>query len=228
MGIDVVADLPVGERLQDQPMYPMAWTLEADARVDPALGSIALWTKSEESTHDELDLQLTAFFQPDLDHFGAPIRTFRVWASVVLPRSFGAVRIKNRDPHVTPMIDYHLLTDPADRRRLREVIKLARRIVQTEPLAAWIDLELSPGSLVQTDAELDAAIDAGVGTYYHGSSTAPMGEDDPGSVVDSLGRVHGVDGLRVADASIFPEAISPPSNLTVLMVAERIAMAMQN
>jgi choline dehydrogenase len=228
LGIDVVADLPVGEHLQDQPMYPMAWTLKADAQVDPALGSIALWTKSAEATHDELDLQLTAFFQPDLDHFGMPIRTFRVWASVVLPRSVGAVRLKDRDPHVTPSIDYHLLTDPADRRRLREIIKLARRIVQTEPIAAWIDFELSPGSLVQTDADLDAAIDAGVGTYYHGTSTAPMGEHDSASVVGTTGRVHGLDGLRVADASIFPEAISPPTNLTVLMVAERIALAMQS
>jgi choline dehydrogenase len=227
LGIDIVADLPVGEHLQDQPMYPMAWTLKADARVDPALGSIALWTMSTEAAHDELDLQLTAFFQPDFDHFGAPIRTFRVWASVVLPRSVGAVRLKNRDPRITPSIDYHLLTDPADRRRLREIIKLARRIVKTEPLAAWIDFELSPGSLVQTDAEFDAAIDAGVGTYYHGSSTAPMGEHDPGSVVDTTGRVHGLERLRVADASIFPEAISPPTNLTVLMVAERIALAMQ-
>jgi choline dehydrogenase len=215
LGIDVVADLPVGEHLQDQPMFPMAWTLTAEAQVDPSLGSIALWTKSAEATHDELDLQLTAFFQPDVDHFGAPIRTFRVWASVVLPRSVGAVRLKNRDPHVTPSIDYHLLTDPADRR-------------QTEPLAPWIDFELSPGALVQTDADLDAAIDAGVGTYYHGSSTAPMGEHDPESVVDTAGRVHGLDGLRVADASIFPEAISPPTNLTVLMVAERIALAMQS
>jgi choline dehydrogenase len=227
LGIDVVADLPVGEHLQDQPMFPMAWTLMPDAQVDPALGSVALWTKSAESTHDDLDLQLTAFFQPDFDHFGMPIRTFRVWASVVLPRSFGAVRLKSRDPRVTPSIDYHLLTDPSDRRRLKEIITLARRIVHTEPLAALIDFELSPGSLVRSDADLDAAIDAGVGTYYHGSSTAPMGEHDPASVVGTAGQVHGLDGLRIADASIFPESISPPTNLTVLMVAERIALAMQ-
>lgn len=227
-GIDVVIDLPVGEHLQDQPMYPMSWALKAEAHVDPALGSIALWTKSAEAANDELDLQLTAFFQPDFDHFGALIRTFRVWASVVLPRSVGAVRLKSRDPHVTPVIDYHLLTEPADRRRLREIIKLARRIVQTEPLSAWIDRELVPGSPSQSDAELDAVIDAGVGTYYHGTSSAPMGENDPAAVVDTDGRVHGLTGLRVADASIFPEAISPPTNLTVLMVAERIALAMQN
>lgn len=227
LGIDVIADLPVGEHMQDQPMFPMAWTLQPEAQVDPALGSIAVWTKSDGAAHNELDLQLTAFYQPDFDHSGNMIRTFRVWASVVLPRSVGAVRLKNRDPHVTPVIDYHLLTEPADRRRLREIIKLARQIVHTDPLAAWIDVEMSPGAQVQSDADLDAAIDAGVGTYYHGCASAPMGENDPAAVVDSTGRVHGLHGLRVADASIFPEAISPPTNLTVLMVAERIAVAMQ-
>ena len=64
-------------------------------------------------------------------------------------------------------------------------------------------------------------------TFYHGTSTVPMGgEDDPAAVVDAQGRVRGIEGLRVVDASIFPEAISVPTNLTTIMVAERIARMM--
>ena len=73
-----------------------------------------------------------------------------------------------------------------------------------------------------SEDDLDAAIDAGVDVYYHATSTAPMGADSA-AVADTNGCVLGVQGLRVADASAFPEVVSPPVNLTILMVAERIA-----
>lgn len=122
-----------------------------------------------------------------------------------------------------PWIDYHLLTDPSDRKRQREIIRIARRISETEPLASWVDQELAPGASVQSDEELDAAINASGGIYYHAASTAPMGTDPSSSVVDTKGRVFGITGLVIADASAFPEMISPPVNLTVLMLAERLA-----
>ena len=226
-GIEVTTDLPVGERLQDQPLYVLTYLLKPDAGAQPPDGSAVLWTSSSEAQDDELDLQLSVSVQPDLDMDGAPVRTLRIWASVVTPRSIGTVRLKSRDPHVKPRIDYGLLGDPADKRRLRELVKLARRIMSREPISRLVDRELSPGPSTQADDELDASILASLMTFYHGVGTAPMGRpNDPAAVVDAEGRVHGVHGLRVVDASIFPEAISVPVNLTTLMVAERIARLM--
>ncbi len=232
LGIEVVAALPVGEHLQDQPMVTLLFAVKPEAGSVPPDGSAALWTHSastgaSESGADELDLQMSVSVQHDLDSRGEPVRLLRIWAAVVLPRSVGSVRLKSRDPLVTPRIDYNLLADADDRRRLVEIIQMARKVVQTEPLAGLIERELFPGADVQTDAQLEAAINASSLTFYHGTSTAPMGgDDDPAAVVDGVGRVRGVKGLRVADASIFPEAISTPTNLTTLMVAERIAAAM--
>lgn len=227
-GIAVVADLPVGERLQDQPTYPLVYALKPDAGAEPPDGSALLWTSSSGAVDGELDLQLNATVQPDLDPHGTRVRTVRVWASVVTPRSTGTLRLKSPDPLVTPRIDYNLLSDPSDKRRLREAVELARRIMEREPVASLVERELSPGPGVGDGAALDASIEAGLITFYHGTSTAPMGGDgDPASVVDAEGRVRGVEGLRAADASVCPEVVSAPTNLTTIMVAERIAGMMR-
>lgn len=227
LGIDLVADLPVGEHLQEQPMYSLGYTLKPTTGATPPGGSGVLWIQSTEAAAnhlDELDLQLSVSVQPDLNQRGEKIRMLRIWAAVVLPRSTGTVRLKSRDPRVTPRIQYNLLSDPSDRRRLMELLKLTRNLAATDPLASAIDQEVLPGPSVQTDEQLEAALDAGLMTFYHGTSTAPMGgENDPAAVVDEAGRVRTIEGLRVIDASIFPQAVSTPINLTVLMVADRIA-----
>lgn len=205
-------------------MYSLGYTLQPSAGATPAGGSGLLWIRSAEAADDELDLQLSASVQPDLDHRGETMRVLRIWAAVVLPRSFGTVRLKSRNPQVTPRIEYNLLSDPSDRRRLLELVKVVRSLANTEPLSSLINREILPGPNVQTDAELEAALCAGLMTFYHGTATAPMGgENDLAAVVDEVGRVRKTEGLRVVDASIFPEAISTPINLTTIMVAERIA-----
>ena len=227
-GIPVVVDLPVGERLQDQPMYTVTYQLKPSVGSEPVGGSGVVWTASQEVIGDELDLQLSLSVQPDFDSAGRRIRLLRVWAAVVLPRSFGTVRLKSQNPLVTPRIDYNLLHDASDERRLKEAVKLARKIAAHDPIASMIDKELTPGSAVEAEEELITAIRAGLMTYYHGTSTLPMGgEGDPQAVVDSKGAVRGVERLRVVDASIFPEIISSPTNLTTLMLAEHIAALLQ-
>lgn len=208
-------------------MYSLGYTLKPSSGAVPPGGSGVLWIQSAEAAEqelDELDLQLSVSVQPDLNERGEKVRMLRIWAAIVLPRSFGTVRLKSRDPRVTPRIEYNLLSDPADRRRLMELLKLTRRLAKTEPLASFIDQEVLPGPNVETDAQLEAALDAGLMTFYHGTATAPMGgENDPAAVVDEAGRIRTIQGLRVVDASIFPQAVSTPINLTVLMLAERIA-----
>ena len=227
LSIPIVAELPVGERLREQPMYALSFQLRADAGVDPPIGSVAVWTASTGSAGDDLDLQLTAFFQPDVDASGAPIETLHIWASVVLPNSTGHVKLTSTDPLAPPEIHYNLLADSADRQRQREIIRIARKIASSEPFASCIDRELDPGSRFQSDAELDSVIDAKGAIYFHATSTAPMGVSAADSVTDSKGRVHGIRGLLVADASAFPEIVSPPVHLTVLMLAERVAASMR-
>ncbi len=224
LGIDLIAELPVGERLQEQPMYSFGYSLKPSVGTVPPDGSGVLWIRSSEAAEDELDLQLSVSVQPDLDDHGESIRVLRIWAALVLPRSVGTVRLKSRDPQVTPRIEYNLLSDASDRRRLMGLLKLTRNLAKTEPLASVIDREVLPGPDVVTDAQLEAALEAGLMTFYHAAGTAPMGgENDPGAVVDEAGRVRKLKGLRVVDASILPQAISTPNNLTTIMVAERIA-----
>ena len=222
--IPVTVDLPVGEHLQDQPMYTVAYLLKPSVELEPLGGSGVVWTASQEAIGDELDLQLSLSVQPDFDSEGRRVRLLRIWAAVVLPRSFGTVRLKSRNPSVTPRIDYNLLHDALDERRLKEVVTLARRIAAQELVASMIEKEITPGPSVTEDAALTAAIRAGVMTFYHGTSTIPMGgAGNPSAVVNSRGSVLGLTGLNVVDASIFPEIISSPTNLTTLMLAEQIA-----
>lgn len=224
-GIGVLADLPVGDRLFDHPFYYNRYALRLEAgAMHPALGA-TIWTRSAEACSDELDLQITS---SNFDDAESPTgRTLILATAVMTPASVGRVRLRSHDPSVAPVIDYNLLADARDRRRLLEGVKLARRIGRKLPLAELIDHEIAPGSAVVGDESLMAAITGSLDTYHHGSSTVPMGGDtDPHAVVDSVGCVRGLDGLRVVDASIFPEIPSTPTNLTTIMVAERVASIM--
>ena len=224
LNLQVIADLPVGERLYDQPMYTLSYALEPEFRHAEVGSTAALWTASTEAQDGELDLQLSITIQPDLTATGLPISVLNLWAAVVCPRSTGSVRLKSGDPLVTPRIDYNLLGEASDLRRLVEVVTLARRIARYEPLAGVIAEELAPGPAIATQNDLIATIRSGLTVFYHATSTCPMGgTGDSAAVVDRTGRVRGVQGLRVVDASIFPEPLSAPINLTTLMVAERIA-----
>ncbi|MEU9749852.1 GMC oxidoreductase [Streptomyces niveus] len=140
------------------------------------------------------------------------------------PSSIGSLTPAGRDPDLAPRIDLNMLATAEDRARLIEGIRLARRIAATSPLAEIIDSELSSGVTATSDADLEAAVSATIESYGHPIASAPMGaDDDSRAVVDRLGHVRGLTGLRVVDASILPDKISAAPNLTVIMAAEHIA-----
>jgi choline dehydrogenase len=178
----------------------------------PAVGAL-VWTPSQGACADELDLQIAAthFFNPASSPTGAAIV---LAVAVTCPDSVGNLTLTSRDPRTAPRIDLNFLAEPRDRQRLLEGIDLARSIARRPPLRDLVDSELTEGADLLSDLR----------SYHHATSTAPMGGDQDGSaVVDALGVVRGVHGLRVVDASILPEIPSAPTNLTVIMAAEHIA-----
>ena len=222
LGIPVVANLPVGQRLQDQPFFYNAYALNADAHdMEPAVGAL-LWTRSSEARNGELDLHITAthLMDPSYSPTGAAIV---LAISVVQPESRGTLRLRSRDPKVGPEINNNFLAEERDRRRLVEGVRLSRQIGRNDAFAKYVELEMLPGAGVQDD-ELPAFIESNLASYGHPTSTVPMGENgNRWAVVDSAGAVRGLHNLRVIDASIMPATPSTAPNLTTIMLAEELA-----
>jgi choline dehydrogenase len=143
---------------------------------------------------------------------------------LLTPRSSGTVTLTSSDPSVPPAIDPRYLSDPDghDAATLLRGLRLARRVLAQEPLAAFVDAEILPGEAARTDDELLAHVRALSQTLYHPAGTCRMGSDD-GSVVDPQLRVRGIDGLRVADASVMPKLPRGHTNWPTVMIAERAA-----
>jgi choline dehydrogenase len=222
LGIEVVADLPVGQRLQDQPIHASVYALNAEAReMSPAVGALVR-TASSQARGDELDLMISAAHL--IDPGSSPTGGAIVLAvAVVRPESRGTLKLGGAGPRDQPVIDYNLLATGRDRSRMLEGVKITREIGRAKAFAAVIEGEMVPGDQVRDDADLQRAIDEQVGSFQHSTSTAPMGGDnDQWAVVDGAGAVRGLGNLRVIDASILPEVPSVPTNLTTIMVAEHI------
>ena len=140
------------------------------------------------------------------------------------PESAGYVRTRTANPLDKPEIQPNYLADEMDRRTIVNGIRLARRLMRTEPLAPYFVREAVPGDDVRTEDEvLDFA--RGIGTTaFHLMGTCRMGPaTDPGAVVDDRLRVHGIEALRVADASIMPLMTSANTNAATLMIGEKAA-----
>ena len=151
---------------------------------------------------------------------GYPGMTAGVWPH--RPESTGHVHARSTDPFVDPVVQPNYLADPIDRRVTLGGIRLIRRLLATPELAPYVDRETLPGPDVKTDDELLDYARANGSTCYHLIGTARMGPAaDPGAVVDDTLLVHGMQGLRVVDASIMPNMPSANTYATTLMIAER-------
>jgi choline dehydrogenase len=161
-----------------------------------------------------------------LDKFGDPLHRFPAFTTTACnlrPESRGHVRLKSDDPFAPPAIQPNYLTAPADRHVAAEAIRLMRRIVlDSRAYAPYRPREYQPGAALETDAELSrAAGDIGT-TIFHPVGTCRMGNDAT-AVVDSRLKLHGLSGLRVADASIMPTITSGNTNSPTIMIAEKAA-----
>ena len=189
-----------------------------------AASQVAIFTRSDPSVARP-DIQF--HMQPlSADKPGEGAHKFSAFTASVCqlrPESAGYVRITSPDPMRYPSIQPNYLSTELDRRVAVGGIKVARRIAAAPPLASQIIEEFVPGAQYRTDAELLEAARLYSQTIYHPTSTCRMGRDEDRAVVDARLRVHGIDGLRVVDASIMPEIVSGNTNAPTIMIAEKAA-----
>jgi choline dehydrogenase len=162
-----------------------------------------------------------------LDAFGEPLHSIDAFTASVCnlnPQSRGHVRIRSPRHDDAPTILANYLSSDADRLVAAQSLRLTRRIVGMPALARYAPMEIKPGVQYQDDDEL-ARLAGDIGTtIFHPVGTCKMGRaDDPTAVVDARLRVHGVAGLRVADASVMPTITSGNTNAPTMMIAERAA-----
>ncbi|WP_411036943.1 GMC family oxidoreductase [Shinella sp. BYT-45] len=151
---------------------------------------------------------------------------FAIHTCVLRPKSVGEIRLSRQDGFFAPEIDHRFFSDPQDARVLVEGIKLARAIFAAPPMQYLKGREILPGPDVRTDDELLAYLRAEALTVYHPVGTAKMGRDAL-AVVDPVSmKVHGIEGLRVADASVMPTLIGGNTNAPSMMIGEKCARAM--
>jgi choline dehydrogenase len=222
VGVDVVLDRPgVGANLTEHALMPNAFEATTPPRSgDPVFQ--AMLTAASSIADGVYDLHVFPLFNPPEIQGDPPVLV--ILTSVMTPRSRGAVRLRSPDPRDAPRIDLGLFTDPDDMARMLDAIRIVRRVAGTEPLSGLLGTQLMPAADAIDDDALAAAVRAGCEIYHHPVGTCRMGRaDDPGSVVDSRGAVHGVRDLFVIDASIMPTIPAANTNVPTIMIAERCA-----
>ncbi len=250
-GIEVVHDLPgVGENLQDhfncktqirvnQPLtvndHVNSWHAKARAGVQYALfrngaltvaaGVVGVFAKSR-PTLDVPDLQVH-FFPFSGDDLSVAPHPFSGVTAIVnqhLPTSRGHVRIRSSDARQAPSIVVNYLKEDLDQETTVAGLKFVRRLFQTGAMKPFVVSELKPGKQVNTDDEFLAYARANGDSTYHLCGTCRMGlATGKMSVVDDQLRLHGLSGLRVADASIMPQITSSNTNVSTIMIGEKCA-----
>lgn len=221
LGIPIIQDIPgVGKNLRDHPAVNVQWRCQPNFPIPPeGIGAQKVALRyTAQSSHLQNDMIKVMRFNTDQ-------RLLLMTVGIYLALSAGELRITSTNPNTQPSINYNYLNHPFDTQRLRNGIHLAIKLAQHPDLAKIIHSlhQPTPAHLASDDL-LDEWIHQTVSTMHHISCTCKMGPpDDPLAVVSQHGRVHGIQGLRIADASIMPDCVRANTNATTIMIAERIA-----
>jgi choline dehydrogenase len=234
LGIEVVHDLPgVGQNLRDHPMGVLlfreagAMPGELDAMVQVLLRYTAEGSRTRNDMqifHLPLDCAYRAYLPANLP-IASNDNYFALCVGLQNALSSGEIRLTSKDPRVHPSINHRYLSDPWDRERMRQGVRLAIRLSQ-HPAFKDVILEcVSPANAdLVSDEALDAWLLRNLDTLYHTSGTCKMGPaSDPLAVVDQFCHVRRLEGLRVVDTSVMPDVIRANTNATAIMIAERVA-----
>jgi choline dehydrogenase len=246
--IEVKHDLPgVGENLQDHLEFYFQFKCKQPITLN---GKLDWWSKLLIGTRwilSKKGLGSTNHFEscgfirskasvewPDLQYHFLPAAMrydgkeafsghgFQVHVGHNKPKSRGQIKAISNDPKVHPEIRFNYLEHEADREGFRACVRLTREIINQQALDNYRGEEIQPGLNVQTDEEIDSFVRQSVESAYHPSCSCKMGTDAM-AVVDPQTRVHGIEGLRVVDSSIFPTIPNGNLNSPTIMVAERAA-----
>ncbi|MFM0321941.1 choline dehydrogenase [Caballeronia glebae] len=246
--IAVVHDLPgVGENLQDHLEMYMQYECKEPVSLYPALQwwnqpAIGLeWMLNGTGVGASNQFEAGGFIRtrdddlwPNIQYHFLPVAInyngshpiemhgFQAHVGSMRSPSRGRVKLKSRDPNAHPGILFNYMADPLDWREFRDAIRITREIMRQPALERYRGRELHPSDDLQSDADLDAFVKAKAETAFHPSCSCKMGYDDM-AVVDGEGRVHGIEGLRVVDASIMPQITTGNLNAPTIMLAEKIA-----
>ncbi len=229
VGIRPVHDLPgVGQNLRDHPVTSVNLRTKKGhplERNGPWIQVALRCTSSGSAFRNDLQIMMASVthqFSADgqLVPFGVSIG-----CALYLAMNCGELRLQSSDANVPPSIEYNYFADEFDLRRMREALRLAVKLSEHEDFKRIVEERVAPTCQdLATDSTLDSYIKRTAATCQHISGTCKMGPaSDPTAVVDQRGRVHGLQNLRVVDASIMPHCIRANTNLTSLMIGERAA-----
>ena len=225
--VDVFHALPgVGQNLHDHPRANLVYRTKRTVPVARNNHGEILGLLRSTPASEAPDLQIIFIDIPVPNPVAVVENGFTIGVSPMRPASRGTLSITSADPYAPPVLDPGYFTDPADVQVVLAGISAARRIAGSAALAEWGVEETSPGPLVVDEPSLRAFVQRSFGSYCHPVGTCMLGEDAM-SVVDSELRVHGLDGLRVADGSVIPAIPSNNTNATVYAIAERAADLMR-
>ena len=229
----MVHELPgVGQNLRDHPMVYITWKTKPEVPLDGYAPRVqmALRTTSEGShLRNDLQFLMQSFATERVNRGGREDGArwgFGVLAILNLAVGSGEMRLVSPDPNVQPFLDYNYLQDEFDRRRLREAVSaLCVRLGQHESFKDIIEERIEPTDAeLESDEALNEFLFREVTTGQHISCTCKMGPaSDPMAVVDQYGKVHGLENLRIADASVMPDCVRANTNVTTMMIGERMA-----
>ena len=244
LGIEVIMDLPgVGQNLQDHFMAPVAYHIHEPITLAAATSEAELVKFQSEGKGmltsnvgeaggflkllpDAAAPELQFHFAPSwfiLHGGGNPEgHGLTLAPGIVGTKSVGYLTLRSADPNDAPIIDPNYLADPHDLAVIVEGVKIARKIINSPAFNAYRGEEYLPGAAVQTDEELAEFVRNWAQNIYHPVGTCKMG-NDPMAVVNDRLQVHGVQGLRVADASIMPFIINANTNIPCIMIGEKCA-----
>lgn len=231
MGIPVVHQLPgVGQNLRDHPLLYVTWKTKDGFKLDglaPRSQLVLRYTAEGSDLRNDMIFIMTSFAPERVNRGGDRMAALgiRIQISLYLAASAGELKLTSTDPNVQPFLNYNYLDDPFDRQRLRDAVRKAVDLGNHASFSEIIEDRIEPlDSDLESDHTLDEWMLREVTTAHHISGTCKMGPaSDSMAVIDQEGNVHGMEGLRVIDASIMPDCVRANTNVTTMMIGERMS-----
>ena len=231
LGISVVKDAPgVGQNLRDHPAVWITWRTKEGFPLDglaPRMQLTLRYTAGDSDLRNDMKISMQSFATQPVNQGGGRMEPLgiRMTSGIYLAAGAGELKLASADPAAQPVLDYNYLKEESDVRRLRESVRICVDLGEHESFKDIIQERIAPTDAeMASDEALDQWIARTVTTSQHISCTCKMGpSSDPMAVVDQYGKVHGLEGLRVVDASIMPDCIRANTNVTTMMIGERIS-----